>query len=101
MRGPTSLTMSRALGKEAPADLHRFLADGAEGHATLRINARVPALDTARSQALFAQIRDAADRVGLPDVTLTGNFVVFSNMSTTLVHHQIQGLPSPSSSFSE
>lgn len=81
-----------ALGKEAPADLHRFLADGAGGRATLRINARVPALDTARSQALFAQIRDAADRVGLPDVTLTGNFVVFSNMSTTLVHHQIQGL---------
>src|SRR5215813_1410196 len=81
-----------ALGKEAPADLHRFLADGAEGRATLRINARVPALDTARSQALFAEIRDVADRVGLPDVTLTGNFVVFSNMSTTLVRHQIQGL---------
>src|SRR4029434_3598983 len=36
--------------------------------------------------------RHAAGRVGLPDVTLTGNFVVFSNMSTTLVHHQIQGL---------
>jgi len=81
-----------ALGKEAPADLHRFLADGAEGRTTLRINARVPALDTARSQALFAEIRDVADRVGLPDVTLTGNFVVFSNMSTMLVRHQIQGL---------
>ncbi len=81
-----------ALGKEAPADLHRFLADGAEGHATLRINARVPALDTGTSQALFAQIREAADRVGLPDVSLTGNFVVFSNMSTTLVRHQVQGL---------
>jgi predicted RND superfamily exporter protein len=81
-----------ALEKEAPADLHRFLADGAEGHATLRINARVPALDTGTSQALFTQIRQAADRVGLPDVRLTGNFVVFSDMSTTLVRHQIQGL---------
>lgn len=81
-----------ALGKEAPADLHRFLADGAEGRAALRINARVPALDTGMSQALFAQIREAADRVGLPDVILTGNFVVFSNMSTTLVRHQVQGL---------
>ena len=81
-----------ALGKEAPADLHRFLADGAEGRATLRINARVPALDTGTSQALFAQIREAADRVGLPGVSLTGNFVVFSNMSTTLVRHQVQGL---------
>ena len=80
-----------ALDKEAPADLHRFLADG-EGHATLRINARVPALDTGTSQALFAQIRQAADRLGLPNVSLTGNFVVFSDMSTTLVRHQIQGL---------
>jgi len=81
-----------ALDKEAPADLHRFLADGGEGHATLRINARVPALDTGASQALFAQIRQAADRVGLSNVSLTGNFVVLSDMSTTLVRHQVQGL---------
>ncbi len=81
-----------ALGKEAPADLHRFLANGSEGRATFRINARVLALDTARSQTLFARIREAAERVGLPNVSLTGNFVVFSNMSTTLVRHQVQGL---------
>jgi predicted RND superfamily exporter protein len=80
------------LGKEAPADLHRFLADGRDGTTSLRIIARVPALDTARSQALFAQIQDAAGRSGLRDVSLTGNFVVFSNMSTTLVRHQVQGL---------
>jgi predicted RND superfamily exporter protein len=81
-----------ALRKEAPADLDRFLATGADGRATLRINARVPALNTARSQALFARIRDAAEHVGLADVSLTGNFVVFSNMSTTLVRHQVHGL---------
>ena len=81
-----------ALRKEAPADLDRFLASGAGGRATLRVNARVPALDTARSQALFARIRDAADRVGLADVSLTGSFVVFSDMSTTLVRHQVHGL---------
>jgi hypothetical protein len=81
-----------ALHKEASADLSRFLAAGPDGRATLRVNARVPALDTARSQALFARIREAADRAGLADVSLTGNFVVFSNMSTTLVHHQVQGL---------
>ena len=81
-----------ALRKEAPADLDRFLARGPDGRATLRVNARVPALDTARSQILFQRIRDAADRVGLGDVALTGNFVVFSNMSTTLVRHQIHGL---------
>jgi predicted RND superfamily exporter protein len=80
------------LGKEAPADLRRFLADGRDGAASLRLIARVPALDTARSQALFEQMRGAGRRAGLPDVTLTGNFVVFSNMSTTLVGHQVQGL---------
>jgi hypothetical protein len=81
-----------ALRKEAPADLGRFLGRGADGGATLRVNARVPALDSARSQVLFGRIRDAAARVGLADVDLTGNFVVFSNMSTTLVRHQIHGL---------
>jgi uncharacterized protein len=81
-----------ALSREAPADLRRFLANGPDGRPTLRIIARVPALDTSSSQALFAQIRRAASDVGLPDVSLTGNFVVFSNMSTTLVQHQIQGL---------
>jgi predicted RND superfamily exporter protein len=81
-----------ALEKEAPADLRRFLAPGSDGRATLRVNARVPALDTARSQALFARIRKAAERAGLADVSLTGNFVVFSNMSTSLVQHQIKGL---------
>jgi predicted RND superfamily exporter protein len=81
-----------ALRKEAPADLDRFLASDSDGRATLRINARVPALDTARSQVLFNRIREAAGRVGLADVSLTGNFVVFSNMSTTLVGHQVRGL---------
>jgi predicted RND superfamily exporter protein len=81
-----------ALGKEAPTDLHRFLADGQNGRATLRLIARVPALNTARSQALFGQIREAAHRQGLAKVELTGNFVVFSNMSSTLVRHQVQGL---------
>jgi uncharacterized protein len=80
------------LRKEAPADLRRFLADDARGDPTLRIIARVPALDTSSSQALFAQIRHAAESAGLPNVSLTGNFVILSNMSTTLVHHQIQGL---------
>jgi len=80
------------LKKEAPAELRRFLADGAGERSTLRIIARVTALDSASSQALFARIRDAAGRVGLPETTLTGNFVVFSNMSTTLVKHQAQGL---------
>src|SRR4030095_8788728 len=54
-----------ALRKEAPADLDRFLASGADGRATLRINAPVPALNTARSQALFAGMRDAAEHVRL------------------------------------
>src|SRR5262249_4797236 len=80
------------MAREAPAELRRFLADGAGQPAVLRVIARVPALDTARSQALFDQIREAARRVALPDVSLTGTFVVFSNMSTTLVHHQVQGL---------
>jgi uncharacterized protein len=81
-----------ALAKESPADLHRFLARGRDGSSTLRVIARVTALDTASSQALFAQIRDAAGRLGLPRVELTGNFVVFSDMSTTLVRHQARGL---------
>lgn len=80
------------LGKEAPAELHRFLANDSGGPPTLRIIARVPALDTSSSQMLFAQIRHAAGDLGLRDVSLTGNFVVFSNMSTTLVRHQVQGL---------
>jgi predicted RND superfamily exporter protein len=81
-----------ALEKEAPTDLHRFLADPGNGPATLRLIARVPALNTARSQELFGRIQEAAHRQGLADVVLTGNFVVFSNMSTTLVRHQVQGL---------
>src|SRR5262245_1741403 len=81
-----------ALDKEASTDLPRFLADGQNGRATLRLIARVPALNTARSQALFVRIREVAHRVGLTEVELTGNFVVFSNMSTTLVRHQVQGL---------
>jgi len=80
------------LSKEAPAELRRFLADGAGERSTFRIVARVPALNTSSSQALFSQIRAAAEGVGLSDVSLTGNFVVFSNMSTTLVRHQAQGL---------
>src|SRR6185295_1883959 len=39
-----------ALGKEAPADLRRFLARDPEGRATLRITARVAALSSAASQ---------------------------------------------------
>ena len=81
-----------ALDKEAPTDLHRFLAEAPNGPATLRLIARVPALNTAQSQALFGQIREVAHRQGLADVALTGNFVVLSNMSTTLVRHQVQGL---------
>ena len=81
-----------ALAKEAPADLHRFLAEGRDGAAALHVIVRVPALDTARSQALFAQIHGAANRAGIREVSLTGHFVVFSNMSTTLVRHQVQGL---------
>jgi len=80
------------LGEEAPAELQRFVATSAGERSTLRIIARVPALDTASSQVLFSQIRGAAARAGLPELTLTGNFVVFSNMSTTLVRHQVQGL---------
>jgi predicted RND superfamily exporter protein len=80
------------LRREAPADLRRFLANDSNRSPKLRIIARVPALDTSSSQALFARIRDAADSAGLSDVSLTGNFVVFSNMSTTLVQHQIRGL---------
>lgn len=80
------------LNEEAPADLRRFLARQGDERATLRIVARVPALDTASSQALFSEIRDAGRRSGLPELTLTGNFVVFSNMSTTLVRHQARGL---------
>jgi predicted RND superfamily exporter protein len=80
------------LNEEAPADLRRFLARDGDERSTLRIIARVPALDTVSSQALFSEIRDAARRSGLPEPTLTGNFVVFSNMSTTLVRHQALGL---------
>jgi len=82
-----------ALGKEAPAELRRFLAvDSAARPPLLRVIARVTALDTAASQALFGQIREAAGRAGLGQVSLTGNFVVFSDMSTSLVRHQVQGL---------
>ena len=81
-----------ALGKEAPADLRRFLASGPRGQATFRVTARVTALSSAASQLLIARIREAAQAVGLHGLTLTGNFVVLSNMSTTLVHHQLRGL---------
>ena len=80
------------LNEEAPADLRRFLARDGDDRSTLRVIARVPALDTASSQTLFSEIRDAARRSGLPEPTLTGNFVIFSNMSTTLVRHQAYGL---------
>src|SRR5262249_52493068 len=78
--------------EEAPADLRRFLAKSGDERSTLRIIARVPALDSASSQMLFSEIRNAAAHAGLLNVTLTGNFVVFSNMSTTLVRHQAYGL---------
>ncbi|MCI0657120.1 MAG: MMPL family transporter, partial [Acidobacteria bacterium] len=77
------------LGREAPSDLKRFVA--AEGR-TLRLAARVVALDTGESQRLFAQIHRAASQAGLGKVTLTGNFAVLSNMSTSLVSNQVKGL---------
>jgi hypothetical protein len=78
-----------ALAREAPADLHRFHARG--GLPALRVIARVPALDSQSSQDLFAAIRSAARDAGLGEVELTGNFVVFSNMATTLVRNQVTG----------
>jgi len=77
------------LQEQAPEQLARYLSPDGQ---TLRLAGRATALDTASSQRLFVQIREAAERVGLTDVRLTGNFVVLSNMSTTLVRHQLEGL---------
>jgi len=77
------------LQEQAPEQLARYVSPDGQ---TLRLAGRATALDTAASQRLFAQIREAAERTGLPDVRLTGNFVVLSNMSTTLVPHQVEGL---------
>jgi preprotein translocase subunit SecF len=77
------------LEKEAPADLARFVSgDGA----MLRVATRAAAMDTSASQALFERIRAAAGAAGLEGVMLTGNFVVLSDMSTSLVRNQVQGL---------
>ena len=77
------------LRREAPAELARVLSpDGRR----LRLAARVKALDTASSQELFRKIRRAARSAGLPGVELTGNFVMLSNMSTSLVRNQVRGL---------
>ncbi len=78
--------------KEDPAgEVARFVSvDGR----TLRLAARVTALDTASSQELFRRIREAAGVAGLPGVTLTGNFVVLSDMATSLVRNQVRGLGS-------
>ena len=77
------------LHQDAPVDLRRFVAP--DGH-TLRLAARVEALNTGESQRLFARIRRAAGQAGLGKVTLTGNFAVLSDMSTSLVSNQIKGL---------
>jgi len=77
------------LQQESPADLHRFVAPDGR---TLRLAARVEALDTGESQRLFARIRRAAVQSGVGKATLTGNFAVLSDMSTSLVSNQIKGL---------
>jgi predicted RND superfamily exporter protein len=77
------------LSEQAPADLARFVAPGGKD---LRLAARATALDSGASQRLFGQIRDAAREAGLSRVTLTGNFVVLSDLSTSLVTNQVQGL---------
>ncbi len=77
------------LAEQAPADLARFVSADASH---LRLAARVTALDTGASQRLFARIREAARAAGLPKVTLTGNFVVLSDLSTSLVANEVQGL---------
>jgi len=77
------------LDQEAGAELKRFVS---EDTATLRLAARVTALGTADSQALFEGIREAAGRAGLDRVDLTGNFVLLSDMSTRLVRSQVRGL---------
>jgi hydrophobe/amphiphile efflux-3 (HAE3) family protein len=77
------------LNAEAPVDLHRFLSPDGR---TLRLAARAAALNTGESQRLFAQIRRAAAQTGLGKVTLTGNFAVLSDLSTSLVSNQMKGL---------
>ncbi len=77
------------LQEKAAPELARFLSsDGS----VLRLAARVDALDTGASQALFASIRAAAREAGIPEVTLTGEFAALSNMSTSLVYSQQRGL---------
>ena len=77
------------LAEEAPADLARFVAPAGTD---LRVAARVTALDSGASQQLFRRIRQAARDAGLPRVTLTGNFVVLSDLSTQLVSNEVRGL---------
>lgn len=91
-------------GDEAATDLkeiRQFLKEQAEGEVarfvgpdgrTLRLSARVTALDTGASQKLLGRIRRAASEAGIGSLTLTGNFAVLSDMSTTLVANQIRGL---------
>src|SRR5207247_153730 len=81
--------IGRLLKEQAPAELARFVAPG---HGTLRLAARVTALGSAASQQLFARIRRASTLAGLPGIALTGNFVVLSDMSTSLVSNQMRGL---------
>jgi hypothetical protein len=77
------------LRREAPADLERYVS--ADGR-SVRLAARVKALGSATSQTLLRRIREEAARAGLDDVVLTGDFVVLSNMSTSLVANQLRGL---------
>ena len=92
-RGPQAATdladIRDLLGREAPEELRRFVAPD---NRTLHLAARLAAMDTGTSQRLFKHIRASAARRGVGKLTLTGNFAVLSDMSTSLVRNQLQGL---------
>ncbi|MFQ5719892.1 MAG: RND family transporter [Acidobacteriota bacterium] len=92
-QGPTAKAdirdMHEMLQEEAPAELARCVAGDGR---SLCLSARVTALDSAASQELFGEIHKAAQDAGLAHVSLTGNFAVLSDLSTSLVHHQLRGL---------
>ncbi|HEV8374935.1 MAG TPA: MMPL family transporter, partial [Candidatus Polarisedimenticolia bacterium] len=77
------------LKEQAGGEMARFVS--ADGR-TLRVATRVTALNTSASQKLLARIRGAAAESGLGSLSLTGNFAVLSDMSTTLVRNQLRGL---------
>lgn len=84
--------MRALLEQEAPVEMARFASRDAGGVWVLRLTARVTAMDTRASQELFDRIRAAAAAADLPGVTLTGNFAVLSDMSTTLVRNQMRSV---------